>query len=159
MRYMLLCTIILLLLLFMYFSVLNVRAFIFTVFISRNDVILAVFLTLPNMREIWLAIKPGSAHHLFLKCPVESQEYGSFYQIVRFYLLGVCFSVSVVQLFSSYSWCVLLRFGLLVRSVLCYIDLWLMNSGIQLLPSFSRVVVSLAYSPFPSFMHWTYTRK
>ena len=69
-------------------------------------------------REVWLATKPGSTNHFFLKmsCTIVikgtssiSQEYGSFYLIVRFcvcyivdwfFLLHV--NVYVDSLYSSY---------------------------------------------------------
>ena len=40
----------------MYFSVLSVLAFICTVFLSRNVVILAVFFKLPYKWEVWIAM-------------------------------------------------------------------------------------------------------
>ena len=53
---------------------------------------------------------------LFFKCPVQSQAYGSWYRIICFF---VCwrlflkqFSVTVISLCSSYSWCISLGFGL-----------------------------------------------
>ena len=50
----------------MYFSVLSELAFICTVFLSRNVVILAVSLMFPYKREVWLAIKPYSTNFLFI---------------------------------------------------------------------------------------------
>ena len=53
--------------------------------------------------EVWLAIKLGSTHHLFKKCPVRSQDYGSCYQIVRIWMLHwrlfCCISVFLLFVF------------------------------------------------------------
>ena len=46
------------------------------------------------------------------------------------------FSVSVVSLFSSYSWCVYLSLSLLLGFVFPQSILWLTNSGLLLLPLF-----------------------
>ena len=82
---------------------LNVLALICTVVLSCNVVILVLYLTFPLMREVWLSAKPGSTHRFNLKCPVQSQENGSCYLMVRFCVLHII--VSVVSLFSSYIWC------------------------------------------------------
>ena len=55
-------------------------------FVLRYTVILSVFLTLSYKLEVWLAIKRGSSHHFFFKCPASSQEYGSCYREVRLYV-------------------------------------------------------------------------
>ena len=104
------------------------------VFLLCNVVLKAIYLTLPYRRQVRLAIQPGSSHDLFLECPVPSQEYGSFYQIDRFYvhwrLILLQLYVSVVPLFSSYCWCVLSVIG----CDLGFFSLnWPLNSGILLL--------------------------
>ena len=37
-------------------------------------------------REIGLVIKPGSTHHFFSKCPLQSQEYGSYKKLIYMYV-------------------------------------------------------------------------
>ena len=71
-----------------------------------NIVILSVVSTFPYMRTLWLAIKPGSIHHVFLICNVGSQEYDSCYQIVCFKYLGVYFCSSSVYVVSMFFFCV-----------------------------------------------------
>ena len=68
------------------FLVMSGFAFICTVLLSRNVVILAVFISLPYKLKIWLAIKQVQPTICFLKCPSPCKEYCSCYQIVRFYV-------------------------------------------------------------------------
>ena len=93
----------------MLFSVMNVFACVCAVFLSRIVVILAIFFNIVMKREVWLAIKPGSTHHFFLKMSCSKSgirqllSKSSFLCMLAFLLH---FSVPVVPLFSSYSWCV-----------------------------------------------------
>ena len=66
--------------------------------------------------EVWQAIKPGSTYHFSLKCPVPSQEYGSYYQIVRF--LSMYFGVFLFFVALQFSW---VEFNI-VAATLCYVD-------------------------------------
>ena len=50
----------------------NVLACVGTVFMSCSVVILASFVNNVIKEEVKIAIKLGSTHHVFLKCPVPS---------------------------------------------------------------------------------------
>ena len=101
------------------------------------NVLTCVCADIVNKPKDWLAIKPGSTHHVSLKCPVSSEEYDYCYQIVRFYVIGVCFYCTLVFL-------LFLSFPLVVdffpSVIVCHPDLFLLidvrllDTGIKLLP-------------------------
>ena len=98
------------------FSVLNVLAFVCSVFLSCNVVIFAIFFNIVIKTRGLTSHKTSFNPPFFLKYPVPNHECDICYQIVRFYFMFAGFfthfSVSVVSLFFSYSWCVSLGFSL-----------------------------------------------
>ena len=56
--------------------------------------------------EVSLATKSGKIHPFFIKCPVQSQEYGSCYQIIRFYVCCIvaCFCYTSGLLWLRWFW-------------------------------------------------------
>ena len=87
---------------FVRFSVINVLSCVCTVF----------FHVVSSYKwEVWLAIKPGSTDHVFLKGLVQSKEHGSCYHKLFICMLAFCFCCTAVLLLFLcfhlvHSWCV-----------------------------------------------------
>ena len=90
-------------------------------------------------QAVWLFIKPGSTHHFFLKCLVQSQEYDSCYQIVSLYVSWHSFECTSVFLFFCFHLIVDVFPSVLVSNPkLFYLTRFMtLNTVILLLPLFS----------------------
>ena len=79
--------------------------------------------SLPYKRSVWLAIKPGLTHICFLKCSIPSLEYGSCYQIVRFYYVGGGFCGTSVFLSRCFSIKVFVFFQFMFVTRICSLSI------------------------------------
>ena len=103
----------------MHFSVLSVLAFICTVLPPCN--VILYILHCHKVRGL-ACHKTTFNHHFVLKCSAPSQEFGSWYIIVRYYVC--CIVVFYVLQCSVFS-CVLLIFNVFSSVLVCDLDFFL----------------------------------